>query len=345
MKVAVVNNTVPFLRGGAEVLADALVDQLQRAGHEAMLVKLPFSWQPVEHIADGMLAASLTTLSGADRVIGLKFPAYLVPHGNKSIWLLHQFRQFYELWDTPHRGYDKSKTVESVRTMVHSADTRCFSTCRHLFTNSAVTANRLKDFNDIRAEVLHPPLPDPDAFFDAGTGDFIFAGGRINGFKRQLLAVQAMKHVHTDVRLVVAGLPETDADLSALLEAREESGRPDRIHIVPQYISERHKIELVNTALGIVYCPIDEDSYGYVTLEGAQASKPLITTTDSGGITDLVHDGRSGFVCPPDPRALAEAFDALHRSPSLAAKLGRGAHDRALELGISWSHVLSKLLA
>ena len=46
MKIAVVNNTVPFLRGGAEILADALTDRLNRAGHVAQLVRLPFAWPP-----------------------------------------------------------------------------------------------------------------------------------------------------------------------------------------------------------------------------------------------------------------------------------------------------------
>ena len=344
MKVAVVNNTVPFLRGGAEILADALVDRLIRAGHEAMLVKLPFTWQPVENIADAMMAAALTSLRGVDTMIGLKFPAYLVPHDNKRIWLLHQFRQFYELWDSPHCGYEDTPAVRGVRTMVHSADRECFAACHSIFSNSAVTAKRLFEFTGARAKVLHPPLPAPETFHNAGTGDYIFAGGRINDFKRQLLSVQAMKYVRTDVSLVVAGVPETDHDLAAIMDARAESGRSDRIHILPQFISEAHKVELVNSSLGIAYCPIDEDSYGYVTLEGAQAEKPLITTTDSGGITDLVLDGVSGLVCPPDPTALAEAFDALRRSTGLATKLGRGASERAVELGVSWPHVLQELL-
>ena len=34
-----------------------------------------------------------------DRVIALKFPAYLVPHRQKVLWILHQYRQAYDLWD------------------------------------------------------------------------------------------------------------------------------------------------------------------------------------------------------------------------------------------------------
>ncbi len=34
-------------------------------------------------------------------MIGLKFPAYLIPHPDKVLWILHQHRQAYEQWDHP----------------------------------------------------------------------------------------------------------------------------------------------------------------------------------------------------------------------------------------------------
>src|SRR5436309_659034 len=83
MRVAVLNTQVPFVRGGAEQLADGLVAALRRAGHEVEYVRLPFRWYPDERILDHMLAARLLRLPDADLVIGLKFPAYHVPHPNK----------------------------------------------------------------------------------------------------------------------------------------------------------------------------------------------------------------------------------------------------------------------
>jgi len=342
MKVVVLNNTVPFLRGGAEILADAITSRLRSAGHIAELVRLPFSWDPPERIADAMLAASLTKIAEVDRVIALKFPAYLVPHDNKVLWLLHQFRQFYDLWD-PLADHDPS--AKAVRDLVLRADDAAFEGSRRIFANSDTTAARLRRFNGWDAEVLHPPLPRPEDFSPVDLGDYIFAGGRINSFKRQVLAVQAMAHATSDVHLIVAGAAESPADLEELEVARSASPHPERITIIPTFIGEQQKIDLVNHSLACVYCPIDEDSYGYVTLEGAQAQKALLTTVDSGGILDLVIDGRSGIVCEPEPRSLAKAFDQLHRSRRTANQLGLGAHDRMHELGISWDHVLSRLLA
>ena len=46
MRIAVVRPQVPFARGGAEIFSDALVEQLQRRGHEADSVTVPFKWYP-----------------------------------------------------------------------------------------------------------------------------------------------------------------------------------------------------------------------------------------------------------------------------------------------------------
>ena len=83
---------VPFIRGGAEVHAEGLRDALRRFGHEAEILAIPFKWYPPEKILDHMLACQLLDVSEVagtpvDRVIGLKFPAYLIPHPNKVLWI------------------------------------------------------------------------------------------------------------------------------------------------------------------------------------------------------------------------------------------------------------------
>ena len=100
MKVLVLNNMVPFLRGGAEALAEQLVRSLNATqGVQAELVRIPFKWEPAERLIEEILICRSMRLYGTDVLIGLKFPAYLVPHNCKRLWLLHQYRQAYDLWD------------------------------------------------------------------------------------------------------------------------------------------------------------------------------------------------------------------------------------------------------
>ncbi len=90
---------------------------------------------------------------------------------------------------------------------------------------------------------------------------------------------------------------------------------------------------------------LDEDSYGYASLEACHSRKCVITATDSGGVLELIEDGVNGFVCPPEPTALAERLDALYSDRSLAKRLGERASARPTELGIDWDIVIGRLLA
>ena len=90
-----------------------------------------------------------------------------------------------------------------------------------------------------------------------------------------------------------------------------------------------------------MYAPFDED-YGYVTLEAFLARKPVVTARDSGGTLEFVEDGVNGFVCDPDPAALAGAFSRLSDDRARARALGDAGYDRAAL--VTWDGVIEKLV-
>src|SRR3954447_2497188 len=107
MRVLIATTQVPFVRGGAEMLAEGLRDAMIAAGHEAEIMAFPFKWYPADVMAAQLLAARLLDLSEfsgmrIDRVVGLKFPAYLIPHPDRVLWLVHQHRAAYDFWDAGH---------------------------------------------------------------------------------------------------------------------------------------------------------------------------------------------------------------------------------------------------
>jgi glycosyltransferase involved in cell wall biosynthesis len=343
VKVAVVSTQIPFVRGGAELLAEWLTEKLDERGHEAELVRLPFSWSPPDRIIHHILATRLTRLRSADRVVAMKFPSYFVPHEDKVLWLLHQFRQAYELWGTPLQGFPAGPAGATVREAVVAADNAFLPEARSIYSNSSVTAARLKRFNDLDATVLHPPLRDESAYRCESFGDYVFFPSRISPTKRQELLVEALAYTTTDVRAVVAGSPDVPEYLERLQELVERDGLSDRVELIGDWISEERKLELYANALAVVYTPFDEDSYGYVTLESYQSGKPVITCHDSGGVLQLVENGISGFVVPSRPEALAEALDELADDRALAERLGEGGRENVERLQISWDAVVEAL--
>jgi len=345
MRIAVVNNCVPFVSGGAEHLAEALTAKLIEHGHSALLVRIPFRWEPPGKIIESMLACRLLQLPYVDRVVGLKFPAYYIPHPNKVLWLLHQFRQAYDLCGTPFQSLSDTDDGRRIREAVVHADNTLLAQARKIFTNSGVTSQRLKKFNGLDSHVLYPPLSRWEHFFCAGYGDFIFYPSRITASKRQHLVVEAMKYVKTAVRLVVAGQAEDPADLERLYRIIQENRLSDRVQVIPRFITEEEKTELFSRALACAYIPYDEDSYGYVTMESYYSRKPVITCSDSGGTDVLVKDGQTGRVVPPRPETIAIALDELFTDRGAARRMGEAGLDLVGQLSITWDHVIGNLTA
>ena len=152
-----------------------------------------------------------------------------------------------------------------------------------------------------------------------------------------------MRYVRTPVRLVIAGAPETPADLARVEAVIRSGGVADRVRLMPGFLPEQEKADLLSGALACVYTPYDEDSYGYVTLEACHARKPTLTLADSGGIRILVEDGVTGYVRPPDPQAIAEALDRLYSDRAKTRRMGEAAYQRMLSLKITWDHVIATL--
>jgi glycosyltransferase involved in cell wall biosynthesis len=343
MNIAIVNNCVPFIYGGAESLADSLKDKLNEYGHRTTVIKIPFKWHPAQRILEHMLACRLLRIDNADLVVALKFPVYYLKHPNKVIWLLHQFRQAYDMWGTPYQSIPNTAEGLQIRQSIVHADTLFLKEARHIYTISKVVSGRLKKYNDIDSNVLYPPLSDASKY-DAGEyGDYIFYPSRINRAKRQHLAVEAMKYVRSAVKLIIAGNPDTQDEVTGLRKYVEEHNLQERVMIFGRWISEEEKRGFFSKALGCIFVPYQED-YGYVSLEALYSRKAVITCTDSGGSLEFIDHMVNGFTVEPNPLAIAEALDNLYRSRSLAIRMGQSGYDKICSMDISWDNVISRLV-
>lgn len=347
MRVLIATTQVPFVRGGAEIHAEQLRNVLIAAGHEAEIIAIPFKWYPPERILDHILACRLLDLTEScgvtvDRVIGLKFPAYLIPHPNKVLWILHQHRQAYDLWDHPMGDLIQDRNGVLVRDAIRQADQQLIPQSRAVFANSANVAKRLKQYCCINAEPLYHPPQNAEKFYCAADKGYLFYPSRLATLKRQELVLRALADTRQPVRVRFAGAPETPAYAEELKRLARELKVHDRVTwlgLVPEEEKNQHYAH----ARGIVFPPIDED-YGYITLEAMLSAKPVITCTDSGGPLEFVLDGETGLIAEPTPVALAAALDEVWQDPERAKMWGEAGHARYASLNISWSNVIERLL-
>lgn len=345
MRVVIATTQVPFVRGGAEVLAESLRDALRAAGHQAEIAAVPFKWYPPERILDGMLACRLLDLTEAngariDAIIGIKFPAYLIPHPNKSLWLAHQHRTAYDLWGHPLADLHLYRNGAQVRDAIEQADRKLIPEARAIGTISRNVSKRLERYCGIASQAVYPPPRDAERYFCAAAEDYLFFPSRLNRTKRQELVIEALAQTRHPVAVRFAGVPDEPAYAAELREKAEGLG--DRVRWLGN-ITDEEKLGLYARALGVLFPPVDED-YGYIAPEAMLASKPLITCTDSGGPLEFVVPCETGLVAEPTAASMAEAMDRLWECRTEAEAMGRAGRERYEAMGISWKAVIQFLI-
>jgi glycosyltransferase involved in cell wall biosynthesis len=347
LRVLIATVRVPFVDGGAELHAQGLRQALLAAGHQAEIIALPFKWYPPERILDHMLACRLLDVSEVvgipvDRLIGLKFPAYLMPHPRKVVWVLHQHRQAYDLWLQPLGDLHQYPNGDEVRSAIQRADRELLPQALHLFANSRNVAQRMKTYCGLEAAPLYHPPRDADLFYSRPAEDFLYFPSRSNPTKRQDLVLEALALTRAPVRVCFSGPPGEPPFARKCASLAQRSEVQSRVECLGP-VSEEKKRDLYARSLGVLFPPLDED-YGYVTLEAMLARKPVITCTDSGGPLEFVINRQTGMIAEPAPQALAAAMDELWENRETARQWGEAGRQRYDDLHIGWRSVIEQLL-
>lgn len=339
MRILLTSSQAPFLRGGAEMHADNLEAALQRAGHAVERIRLPFKFSPeadIERLMAFCEGLDLGAPNGqsVDRLISLQFPGYGLAHPHHTAWVLHQHRAVYELFDAAKA----SPALQRLRTQVLDFDGRVLPRLQRLFANSRRVAERMQQFNGIKAAPLYHPPPGAEALRCGEEWGYVFVPSRLESLKRQDLVIEAARYLRCPLKILLGGTGGQHARYAQLIERH---GLQDRVRLMGSF-NDAERVALYQHALGVVFVPRDED-LGYITLEAMYAGKPVVTCTDSGGPLEFVVPGETGWVVAPEPQALAEALEQLWADKAAARAMGEAGRARIGALGLSWDSVVEVL--
>lgn len=151
-----------------------------------------------------------------------------------------------------------------------------------------------------------------------------------------------------DMKLTVVGKPDDTRFLNDLRKAaagKQVAFRHD--------VDDDELVRAYRTALCIVLPSVYCSMYGQRTkvpellgqtlIEGMACSTPGLCT-DVASLPEVIEDGVTGFVVPPnDPDALRERLEWFRDNPREAAMLGDAARNRVLER-FTWSSVVQRCL-
>jgi starch synthase len=169
--------------------------------------------------------------------------------------------------------------------------------------------------------------------------------GRITRQKGVPVLLRAAASLPPEVQLVLcAGQPDTPelaAEVTGLVTSLQ-TGRSGVIWI-PEMLPRPEVIQLLSHAT-VFACPSLYEPLGIVNLE-AMACGTAVVASRVGGIPEVVSDGETGLLVPPDnPAALAAALNALVSDPGRAGALGAAGRKRAAaEFG--WDAIAAQTVA
>jgi glycosyltransferase involved in cell wall biosynthesis len=153
----------------------------------------------------------------------------------------------------------------------------------------------------------------------------IGAMGRLEREKGFDVLLHAMTQLKGEARLLIGGDGSQREALTALIG---ELGLRDRV-AMSGFISD---VPGFHAQTGLFVLASRSEGMGLVFAEAMAAGRPVVATR-VGGVPEVVVDGETGLLVPPDdPGALAGAIDRLLADPALAARMGEAGRRRALEL-------------
>lgn len=155
--------------------------------------------------------------------------------------------------------------------------------------------------------------------------DFIVLSvGELNRNKNHAAMIRALERLQDPhVHYVVCGKGD---QLDALLQQATEAGLQGQVH----FLGYRQDIPAICRQADMFAMPSYREGLPVASLEAMYCGLPLVASKIRG-LTDIVENGRSGFLCDPDDaEAFADAIAALLRDPALRSEMAAVNRERVV---------------
>ncbi len=146
----------------------------------------------------------------------------------------------------------------------------------------------------------------------------------VKGIENLIRAIATLRSEIPAVSLEIAGVGPDRGRLEGLVRAY---GLADRV----TFLGWQDHLANVMARWAVFALPSIDEGLPIVVLEAMAASLPVVATA-CGGLPEVVEDGRTGWLVPPnDPAALAERLRAFLLDPDRRREMGAAGRARARE--------------
>ncbi len=217
----------------------------------------------------------------------------------------------------------------------YELETRLYQQAAYVFAPSQKMSRILADFYQVApakiaqvgAGINFTQWPQESRSYDGHTILFVGKDFERKGGPCLLEAFELVRRQVPDARLIIVGPTKPIEQDGVLFMGR---------------LSNREHLQQLYTKATLFVMPSIFEPWGHVFTE-AMAHKLPCVGTNVGGIPDIIVDGETGYLVPPNqPEILAERMLQLLRNPHLLRQMGEQGYQRAMQ-EFTWEKVVERM--
>jgi hypothetical protein len=285
-------------------LITAVATELEACGHRVDSFLLPFE-RDMLSVIEQCSAYQLLDVSSADLLITIGFPACMINHPNKRVYLFESLPAYNEYWDTEY-GVLSSPQYNRIRKTIFLIERQIIQSSKLILTNSKLLAQDYWDRHQYSCECYYFPLENemlslPSEF--ESQDPFLIMETSLLPHQRFELAIEAMLLVEDIVLNVFVSRTQTTYwDFASQLI--KERGAEKRIRLFKGTIPQ----ELIENASGYLHVDFESRRIPAIARSLIEAGCPIIAPVDCGAMKELIVDSKRGKCTGGKPEEISSAI-------------------------------------